>query len=171
MSGASTPQTRYTRQLKLRHFRVIEMLYLTRNMQVAATRLHITPAAVSKSCLEAEAMLGAPLFERSSRGLRPNLLCSRVIESGRRINAELNALDEDIAATHGTLTGHIRIGFQVPALQSALARCVAQLKLLHPYLTLGYEYGMRANLVTGLEAHLYDLLLIDLIDVRSNDTL
>ncbi len=161
-------RTEFSRYLKLRHFKVVEMLNATRSMQAAAARLHVTPAAISKSCLEAEALLGAPLFERTAKGLIPTHLCGRIIATGQRIKAELSALDEDILQARDVLEGVVRIGFQAPALQDRLAHIVVAIKKKHPLLTIALEYGMRANLLTALETNRYDFVLIDLIDAKSN---
>lgn len=53
------------KNLKLRHFRLIEVLAETKNIRRTADRLNITPGAVSKSCLEIENILKTKLLSEN----------------------------------------------------------------------------------------------------------
>ncbi|GCD76514.1 hypothetical protein NBRC3299_2806 [Acetobacter pasteurianus NBRC 3299] len=89
------------KNLKLRHFRLIEVLAETKNIRRAADRLNITPGAVSKACLEIENIIKTKLFIRKYGSLVPNKICERFIIAGRRINAELNAEISQKGCTSG----------------------------------------------------------------------
>ncbi|MBO1358212.1 LysR family transcriptional regulator [Acetobacter sacchari] len=153
------------RFLKLRHITLLHALDTTRSMKAAALRLGVSTAAVSKSCIEIEELLGAKLFRRLGGALEPTELCARVLTACRRIDAELIALNEDIVHMGKSLRGTVSIGFQAPALHTRLPNWCATVKREHPYLTLRCEYGMRATLLSELEANRLDMLLIDLHEI------
>lgn len=151
------------RLLKFRHFQVIETLATTRSMRLAGENLGVSTAAISKSCLEIENILGARLFDRTAGRLVPTPLCTRVMVTGRRIHAELNHLEAELTLLQGSLHGRIRIGFQAPALELRLAGWFAAVKATHPFLTLTLEYGSRPWLISELEAHRFDLILVNVL--------
>ncbi len=140
-------------------------------MRVAAERMGVTPAAVSKACLELESIVGQQLFHRTPNGLVATPACLRILDSGRRINAELSSLDNDLKGEGIVLSGMIRIGFQAPILQRVAARTIARLKADHPNLTIIFDYGMREQLIHGLLANRYDLVLADLLSLEHRSRL
>lgn len=151
--------------IKLRHFKLIETLMATRSIRLAAERLRITPAAVSKSCLELENILNTKLFIRKSGELIPYPLCERLVATGRRISAELNNLINEIPHHDKNFHNTVKIGFQTPMLQDAIVRGVAKIKHMHPNLNLILEYGSRQSLLSGIETNLYDFIFISLTDI------
>jgi DNA-binding transcriptional LysR family regulator len=156
------------RALKLRHFRVLETLNAARSMRVAARQLGVTTAAVSKSCLEIEDILGQTLFQRKGGQLIPALGVKRIIAAGQRINAELRSLHADLVNGQDELRGTVRIGFQAPVLQAALPGWITKIKTRHPYLTVALRYGMRPHLLADLEAQHIELALCSLMDVKGD---
>ncbi|MGS0648412.1 LysR substrate-binding domain-containing protein [Komagataeibacter melomenusus] len=151
----------------MRHFHCIEIMETTRNMRLAAERMNVTVAAVSKACIEIETILGGKLFERKLGMLIPTQLCTRMLTAGRKIDAELNRLTADLSGVDGGLHGTIRIGFQAPPLQNRLSRWIASIKNESPFLNVICEYGMRRPLMMGVEAGLFDLIFVDLLQVES----
>ncbi|WP_342630208.1 LysR family transcriptional regulator [Nguyenibacter vanlangensis] len=163
--GRCRPDIR--RLLKLRHFRMVEVLDSTRSMREAAARLGISTAAVSKSCIEIETIIGARLFERVGGRLEPTHLCHRVLTAARRVDAELIALNTDLQYLDKSLRGKVTIGYQAPALHACLPTWCSIITQAHPYLALRCEYGMRRHLLMGLEANKFDLILADLHGIES----
>ena len=158
----------FRRVLKLRHFRLIETLVATRNMRLAGERLGLSAAAVSKGCIEIESQIGMRLFDRMKDGLMPSAVCVRLLESGRRIEAELRMLNEELPALDGSVQGTVRIGLQAPALQRTVARTIADIKLRHPYLIVNFEYGMRDRLLADLQMNRLDVVVVDLFEIDNH---
>lgn len=156
------------RVLKLRHFRLVETLVGTRNMRLAGERLGLSAAAVSKSCIEIESLIGMRLFDRTKDGLMPSAVCIRLLESGRRIEAELRVLNEELPALDGSVHGTVRIGLQAPALQAAVARTICDIKTRHPYLMVQFDYGMRERLLGDLQMNRLDLVVFDLFEIENH---
>ncbi|GBQ82720.1 LysR family transcriptional regulator [Asaia krungthepensis] len=157
--------SRLHRQLKLRHLHLLEMLNATRSMRLTAQRLNISPAAVSKSCIEIEALLGQRLFERVHGRLVPLPGLERVLLAARRIDHELQALSEDFVRETALLHGKVRIGLQAPMLERPLIAWVSRMKREQPFLTVSIEYGMRQRLLDDLHASRLDMVAINLLGV------
>lgn len=155
------------KNLKLRHFRLIEVLAETKNIRRTADRLNITPGAVSKSCLEIENILKTKLFIRKYGSLVPNKICERFIIAGRRINAELKHLMTDLGTHEEGFYGRVKIGFQTPMLQDFIIRGVSEIKKMHPNLNLTLNYAARPELLAGLEANFYDFIFVNLTNIKS----
>lgn len=157
--------------MKLRYFRLVETLACTKSIRLAAERLNITPAAVSKACRELEAILGVQLFARTTSGFLPTPLCERFMISGRRIDAELKNLMADFTLLEESFHDNVKIGFQTPMLQETIARSVAKLKKEHPNLNLTLEYAARQHLLAGLQENLYDFIFVNLSDITDHPRL
>lgn len=156
------------RRLKLRHLHLLDMLNTTRSMRQTAARLGISPAAVSKSCIEIEEILGKRLFERVQGHLVPLPGLERVLLAARRIDHELHALSEDFTREAALLHGTLRIGFQAPMLERLLVNWVVRMKHEQPFLTVSIEYGMRKRLLDDLHAGRNDIVAVNLLDVASS---
>ncbi|MFT9064643.1 MAG: LysR family transcriptional regulator [Acetobacter persici] len=157
--------------MKLRYFRLVETLASTKSIRLAAERLNITPAAVSKGCRELENILGVQLFSRTNHGFLPTPLCERLIISGRRIDAELKNLMTDFTLQEESYHNNVKIGFQTPLLQEIIVRSVAKLKKEHPNLNITLEYSTRPQLIDGLHSNTYDFIFINLSDIISHPRL
>ncbi|OAG75446.1 regulatory protein, LysR:LysR, substrate-binding [Acetobacter malorum] len=157
--------------MKLRYFRLVETLASTKSIRLAAERLNITPAAVSKSCRELESILGVQLFARTASGFLPTPLCERFMISGRRIDGELKNLMSDFTLLEESFHDNVKIGFQTPMLQETIARSVGKLKKEHPSLNLTLEYAARHYLLSGLQANLYDFIFVNLSDLTAHPRL
>ncbi|MEL7369333.1 MAG: LysR family transcriptional regulator [Myxococcota bacterium] len=74
----------------------------------AATRLHVSQPPLSRQIKNLEAELGAPLFERTPRGMKLLPAGHTLLVHARRILAELNAVKLSFAQasfTSGTSVG------------------------------------------------------------------
>ena len=61
---------RLDQRLKLQHLRCIEAIAASGSLLKASAALGLTQPALSKALREAESVVGKPLFERHSRGVR-----------------------------------------------------------------------------------------------------
>jgi DNA-binding transcriptional LysR family regulator len=97
----------------------------------AAERLHVTPSRVSKSVAKQERLLGAELFERSSRRVALTAIGARLrddLESGHR--HILEAIESARAAARGE-SGILTLGAFTPSIQ-ALATITERFTASHP---------------------------------------
>lgn len=156
------------RNLKLRHLKIVEELHRSGSLKIAASRLGLTPAAVSKACLELEATLRVALFLRSPTGMTPTDICYSVVKSFRTIRTEIETLFAQIDASLEATTTVLHIGFQAPALEKVIMRAVANLKQQNPSIRIRMTHASRQDLLRGLEDGVYNLVLTDLFNVKSD---
>ena len=91
----------------------------------AATRLNVSPSAVSRQVARLEDLLGVPLFERRPRGMVPSPAGELLAAHARRGALEADRVVSDIEALQGLRRGLIRVcssgGFAIEFLPRAMA--------------------------------------------------
>lgn len=148
-----------TDRIKLRHLRTVLTVASCGSVTVAAQRLFVSQAAVSKTIAEAEAALGTQLFERSGRAIVPTEAGLRFVRAGRRIAAEMDMLSEDIGLLANGGQGLLRIGLQAISAQDLLVKAIAQLKERYPETVIQLRDGLLPGLLLDLRAGSLDLVM------------
>ncbi|QIL83674.1 LysR family transcriptional regulator [Diaphorobacter sp. HDW4A] len=105
----------------------------------AATRLNVTPSAVSRQIATLEDLLGVPLFERRPRGMVASPAGEVLANHARRNALEAERAVSDIQALQGLRRGMVRIcsssGFAI----EFLPRVIAQFREQYP----GMQFQLR----------------------------
>jgi len=132
---------------QLRYFvAVAEAGSLTR----AAARLHIAQQSLSAQMRALEAQFGAPLFERSSRGVRLTAVGTVLLREARPLLAEAErALETTRRAARGE-GGALRVGFLSSVANYMLPPLVRAFRERHPEVTLQVEDALIGTLVDKL---------------------
>ncbi|MFJ9760576.1 LysR family transcriptional regulator [Streptomyces sp. NPDC101149] len=113
----------------------------------AAEALGYTQSAVSRQIIATEAAVGAPLFERHARGVRPTLSGEALLRYARRMIADAEAAELEIAGLRDRLAGRLAVGAYPTAAAVLVPRAIARLQKAHPALTVGlWEAGSPAQL-------------------------
>jgi len=94
----------------LKHFRYFDALARNGHFGRAAEDCAISQPALSVQIKELEAMLGAPLVERSARQVRLTTLGEEFLVRARRVLAEVDAMAELARMAEGPLRGRLRMG-------------------------------------------------------------
>jgi DNA-binding transcriptional LysR family regulator len=79
-------------RLRLRQLELVCLLSETGNMRLASESMHVSTPALSKSLREVEALAGASLFERTSRGMRPTPVGEAFVRHARDILQRVQGL-------------------------------------------------------------------------------
>jgi DNA-binding transcriptional LysR family regulator len=134
---------------QLRYFvAVAEAGSLTR----AAAALHFAQQSLSEQIRALEAQLGAPLFERSSRGVRLTDVGTVLLRDARPLLAQAErALETARRAARGE-GGTLRVGFLSSVANYMLPPVVRAFRDRHPEVTLHVEDVLIATLVEKLRA-------------------
>jgi LysR family pca operon transcriptional activator len=133
MAEISPTAMKFLRQrVNLRHLRLVLILDEERSITRTAERLCISQAAVSKTRAEFEKGIGAPLFEWFGNRLEVTPLGKCVLQSARRIVAELECLSDEFAQMKSGMRGVLTIGTRTISGQPFLARVTAAFKEAHP---------------------------------------
>src|SRR5712672_3368406 len=110
----------------------------------AARRLNLTPAAVAKRIHILESEMGAVLFARSGRTIRPTEAAMAIVERARHVLGEVRDFTS-IAATD-RLTGELRVGAYQSALSGMLPDILALMKEKYPQIQVRLTRGISAEL-------------------------
>lgn len=82
-------------RLRFRHLQLLDALGQTRNLHLAAEQMHVTQPAATKILRDVEAMMGAPLFQRLPREMRPTDLGALVLRYARTTVGDLRKFISD----------------------------------------------------------------------------
>jgi LysR family transcriptional regulator for metE and metH len=82
--------------LEVRHLRLVQTLAETSNMTRAAERLHLTQSALSHQLRDIEERLGARLFDRESKTMRPTPAGRRLLATAERVLLDLERAEKEL---------------------------------------------------------------------------
>ena len=94
--------------LKTRHLQVFLAVAKTGSMQHAARDVHLSQPAISKLIGELEAIFGAPLFERSRRGVTPTECGHALMARARLMLNDFESAKGEISAIASGALGRVR---------------------------------------------------------------
>ncbi|MEJ8473999.1 LysR family transcriptional regulator [Roseibium algae] len=122
------------------------------SLSAAARGLSVNHSTVSRRLAGLEARIGTRLFERLPDGLSPTPAGTEAVESARRIEAELHALDTRITAQDAELDGPLRVTAAQLIFQAGLADIMARFKERHPRIELSMNAANEILSLTRREA-------------------
>lgn len=153
------PRRYLDQRLKLHLLRVAHALEVHGSLLKAAAALGLGQPALSRSLHELEEIVGAPLFERHARGVRPTAVGVVVIRLARRVLAELTRAEDELDAIGGLSGGTVAIGVLPVAAVGVLPGALIRLKASHPNLKLRLHQGRMEELLPLLAAREIDLIV------------
>ena len=98
----------------------------------AARQLGALQPTLSRHITELEAQLGAPLFERTGRGVLPTTLALAIAESARQMATSADTLARTLTRSREATTGTVRITTSEVAASYLLPPVLARLHLAEP---------------------------------------
>jgi DNA-binding transcriptional LysR family regulator len=98
----------------------------------AARRLQAQQPTLSRHIAELELQLGAPLFERTGRGVTPTATGLAIAEAARQMEEGANALARSLAKSRDATTGTVRITTSQVAATWLLPPLLARLQEAEP---------------------------------------
>ncbi len=111
----------------------------TGSVSEAATRLSVSPSAVSRQVATLEDLLGVPLFERRPRGMAPSPAGELLAAHALRNALEADRVVADIEALQGLRRGLIRVCCSAGFAIEFLPKAMAQFRDQHP----GMQFHLR----------------------------
>jgi LysR family hydrogen peroxide-inducible transcriptional activator len=128
----------------------------------AAERCHITQPTLSSQLRKLEESLGVQLVERTTRSVTLTQAGERIVTHARRILEDADQITELARHRQGALTSVLRLGI-IPTLSPyILPLFLNRLHQSYPHLRLVLREDLTDNLLTALETHALDVLLIAL---------
>lgn len=146
-------------RLALKHLRLIAGIAEHRQLSVAADALAMTQPAASRTLAEAEARVGAVLFDRHPKGMTLTDVGESLARRARNILEELNDASDEVERLRLGRGGVVRIGAVTGAAVGYVAPAIRQLKALAPDVELHIDVGTSDDLMAGLLALRHDMVL------------
>ncbi len=98
------------RQSKPSHLGLILKIAETGQLQTAAQALSMSQPAASRILADLEKSVGAPLFDRTPKGMNVTPLGEAYLRHARVILSELDSLSKDVQRLKNGQAGEVRIG-------------------------------------------------------------
>jgi DNA-binding transcriptional LysR family regulator len=127
-------------------------------MAKASERLALSQPAISKAISDLEHTLGAPLLDRSSRGVELTECGRRLVEHSRVVFDEIRQGISDIEHLSDPTRGEVRIGTTEPVMGAA-SEIICQLARRYPRISYDVIVSDTDTLVRGLRERTLDVLL------------
>ncbi|KAB7623340.1 LysR substrate-binding domain-containing protein [Alkalilimnicola sp. S0819] len=147
------------RHLKLRQLVVLDTVLDTSSLVEAAEVLNLTQPAISKTIHNLERTLGAPLLERSNRGVKPTVFGEALRRRVKSILSQLRRLGDDINALKGATGGHVVVGTSISAAAWLLPSAILRLQRHAPDIRITLREGTNDQLIPGLVTGELDLVV------------
>lgn len=129
------------------------------NLTEAARECHMVAPAASRRLRDLESVLGAPLFERHSRGLTPTALGRAFAKRGISILQEIEKLVTELEDARKGVIRHIRLCASTAAITQFLAPLLAQYADLRASVQVELEEQVSEQVVMALREGRADLAI------------
>ncbi|WP_426955765.1 LysR substrate-binding domain-containing protein [Muricoccus radiodurans] len=149
------PRRFLDQRLKLAALRVADALATHGSLLKASAALGIGQPALSRTLREMEEVVGAQLFERHARGVRPTAAGTVIIRLARRVLAEMHRAEEELDAPADA----VAVGVLPVAAVGVLPGALIRLKASHPAVKVRLEQGRMEDLLPLLAAREIDLIV------------
>ncbi|KVR26335.1 LysR family transcriptional regulator [Burkholderia ubonensis] len=149
------PRTR----LKTRQLLLVVALADEGGIHRAAAALNMTQPAASKLLRELEETIGAVLFERLPRGMRPTLYGDALIRHARAALGSLDQAREELAALKAGRLGHVAVGAITSPGLRVVPPAVAAVKGTHAGIHVSVEIDTSNVLLERLAQDKLDVVL------------
>jgi DNA-binding transcriptional LysR family regulator len=149
---------RYGR-FKVRQLALVLKLVGTENLHEAAAALNMSQPAATKLLQEIEEALGAVLFIRQSRGMKPTPAGIMTARHAGFILAELRKMQQSVDGLQNGITGYVHMGAIIAAVPSPVSQALAVMAELHPTVEVSLSVGTSDVLLTELQAGRLDFII------------
>ena len=156
---AASPRASALRRLKLRQLELLVRLSEHASLARAAAAMSITQPAATKLLHETERALGATLFERLPRGMRPTACGEIMMRHARTVLAALERGSDEVASYLEAGTGSVAVGSMRAATASLLAPALAALRDARPRIRMTVLVDAADILIPRLREARLDIVL------------
>jgi LysR family nitrogen assimilation transcriptional regulator len=124
-----------------------------RNISRAAVALNMSQPRLSQTISELEAQFGAPLFQRTGRGIIATAAGERAVALAKEILSNVADIDAEMAAASADTFDQVSIGMPPSVCSILVPPLVSDLRTAMPHITLriieGYSGGIQRALTDG----------------------
>lgn len=120
--------------MKLRQLRFLVAVYEERSFTAAARRANATQSGLSMQIKDLEERLGVRLFDRSSTGVTPTPAGEKLYRRATGILREVSAIQNDVEALSGQVTGTVNAGMMPTFARAVLAPVINRFSAEYPHI-------------------------------------
>lgn len=143
----------------LRQLTAFTTIVATGSLGRSADALHVTQPALSRTIKRLEEQVGAPLFERHSKGMQLTAIGSALLPHATLLLREAEHATEEINAMRGLVKGTIRVGAVGSIASLVLPLAIGEVLKKWPTLQVNVIEGVWDRLTEALVKHEVDLAL------------
>jgi len=151
---------RLSARLKMRHLVLLLQIQQHGSLTRVAEQMASSQPAITNALAELEGMFGAPLFDRSVRGMAPTALGRVVLGRARAMIHDLDHLVRDMSAVAAGHAAHLHIGV-IPFISGQMLSAAIRRTLPdgERRLTVTLHEGTSEQLLAQLRDHTLDLVI------------
>ena len=153
-------------RLRFRHLQLLDALGRTRNLRIAAEQMHITQPAATKILSDIETMLGAQLFERLPREMRPTDLGVLSVRYATTTVADLGKFVSEFSTLSNGGYGHLTVGAISASAAQMVTASIREIRQRRPQLVIKLVEQSSDQLATWLEEKKLDVMVGRLTEPR-----
>lgn len=147
------------RRLKPHHLRLLVKISESGRLQFAAEVLGLSQPAASRVLAEMESSIGAPLFERTPKGMTPTPVGQAVLRHAQAILSGYADLETEVAGLQGGQMGEVRVGSVTGPAIRCLVPAILKIKQDAPLIEPTFEVGPSSELMARLEKGQFDFII------------
>ena len=147
----------------MRHLRILELVdevARTGSIRSAAERLNFTASALTRRVQDLEAELGAVLFERTSRGMRPTEAGDMFLAHARAQLAESERLKSGLEDLQGLRRGKVRVACSQAVAPEFMPRAIGAFRHSYPMIDFEVRVVDHEQAATALASYDVDIALV-----------
>lgn len=147
----------------MRHLRILELVdevARTGSIRRAAERLNFTASALTRRIQDLESELGAVLFERTSRGMRPTAAGDMFLAHAREQLAEAERLKSGLEDLQGLRRGRVRIACSQAVAPEFMPRAIGAFRRSYPMIDFEVRVVDHEQAATALASYDVDIALV-----------
>lgn len=141
------------------HFTVIREVHERGSLSAAARALHLTQSALSHTVRKLEEQLGAPIWYREGRNLRPTQIGEYLLSVAYRILPQLAQAEERIAQMANGERGTLRIGMECHPCYQWLLKIVSPYLAAFPHVDVDVKQKFQFGGIGALFSYEIDVLV------------
>jgi len=122
----------WLKRLNLKHLQLLITLSELGSLSVTARATATSQPALSKWLKELEDAIGAPLFERLPKGLKPTNRGHVLLSHAQRVLNEMGRAQSSLAALHDAGTARVILGTTPPTAAALVPQAIKEFLRLHP---------------------------------------
>lgn len=161
----------WTRRMRVQHLELLLKLAETGSVSETARLSFTTQPALSRWLKELEDGIGAPLFERLARGLRPTEHGRMLMAHAERVIAEMHRAQETLSALSQGQSFRIAIGTSPASAPNLVPAAIMNFLAIHPKASVELQEGTMDQLIERLEQGSLDLVVGRLDNYAPKNTL